>query len=126
MKVLAFVLLVLLFWLQYKVWVQEGGIPEVLQLQQEVDSVKARVRQLQERNQSLNAEVQDLKKGQQAVEERARSELGMIKKGEVYYQVIDPASDQKPPARLTPTGKTPVNQAPTSLSPASHAPLRQP
>jgi len=88
-KILALVLLILLVWLQYKIWLQDGGIPEVLQLQQEVESVKTEVEKLEERNASLDAEVQDLKKGLDAIEERARSEMGMIKEGEVYYQVID-------------------------------------
>lgn len=90
MKIIAFVLLFLLIWLQYKIWLQDGGIPEVIQLQQEVEEVKTEVQQLQERNSSLDAEVKDLKKGLDAIEERARSEMGMIKQGEVYYQVIEP------------------------------------
>ena len=90
MKIIAFVLLSLLIWLQYKIWLQDGGIPEVIQLQQEVEEVKTEVQQLQERNSSLDAEVKDLKKGLDAIEERARSEMGMIKQGEVYYQVIEP------------------------------------
>ncbi len=89
MKKIAFVLLALLIWLQYKIWLQDGGVPEVLQLQQEVEQVKGEVQQLQERNASLDAEVKDLKKGLDAIEERARSEMGMIKQGEVYYQVIE-------------------------------------
>ena len=90
MKKIAFVLLGLLIWLQYKIWLQDGGVPEVIQLQQEVKQVKDEVHQLQERNASLDAEVKDLKKGLDAIEERARSEMGMIKQGEVYYQVIEP------------------------------------
>lgn len=90
MKIIAFVLLFLLIWLQYKIWLQDGGVPEVVQLQQEVEEVKTEVQQLQERNSSLDAEVKDLKKGLDAIEERARSEMGMIKQGEVYYQVIEP------------------------------------
>jgi cell division protein FtsB len=89
-KIIAFVLLVLLIWLQYKIWLQDGGIPEVVQLQQEIEEMKTEVQQLQERNLSLDAEVKDLKKGLDAIEERARSEMGMIKEGEVYYQVIEP------------------------------------
>ena len=89
MKIIALILLVLLIWLQYKIWLQDGGIPEVLQLQKEVDIEQSEVKKLQERNQSLDAEVKDLKKGLDAIEERARSEMGMIKKGEVYYQVIE-------------------------------------
>lgn len=94
MKIIAFVLLILLIWLQYKIWLQDGGIPEVVQLQQEVEDVKVEVKSLRERNSSLDAEVKDLKKGLDAIEERARSELGMIKEGEVYYQVIDQDEDQ--------------------------------
>ncbi len=94
MKTIALVLLVLLIWLQYKIWLQDGGVPEVLQLQQEVEEVRTEVQQLQERNSSLDAEVKDLKKGLDAIEERARSEMGMIRKGEVYYQVIEPEKDE--------------------------------
>ncbi len=94
MKKIAFVLLALLIWLQYKIWLQDGGVPEVLQLQQEVEQVKGEVQKLQERNASLDAEVKDLKKGLDAIEERARSEMGMIKQGEVYYQVIEPDRDK--------------------------------
>ena len=94
MKIIALVLLVLLIWLQYKIWLQDGGIPEIVQLQQEVEQVSIEVKQLKERNLSLDAEVKDLKKGLDAIEERARSEMGMIKEGEVYYQVIE--SDEDP------------------------------
>ncbi len=80
-------------------------MPEVFQLQQEMEVTKIEVKQLQERNQSLSAEVQDLKKGLGAIEERARSELGMIKKGEVYYQVIEPARK-----KATPSNKQRVNR----------------
>jgi len=93
-KIIALVLLLLLLWLQYKLWLQDGGIPEVIELQQEIEEVKAEVDKLQERNSSLDAEVKDLKKGLDAIEERARSEMGMIKQGEVYYQVIEPDNNQ--------------------------------
>ena len=94
MKIIALVLLLLLIWLQYKIWLQDGGIPEVIQLQEEVEEVKTEVEKLQERNSSLDAEVKDLKKGLDAIEERARSEMGMIKEGEVYYQVIEPEQNK--------------------------------
>ena len=90
MKIIAFVLLALIIWLQYKIWLQDGGLPEVIQLEQEIEQVRKEVEQLRERNLSLDAEVKDLKKGLDAIEERARSEMGMIKQGEVYYQVIEP------------------------------------
>lgn len=93
MKLIVAILFVLLIWLQYKLWLGDGGIPEVLELEQEIEAVQAEVNTLQERNKALNAEVMDLKKGIEAIEERARSEMGMIKKDEIYYQVIDSESD---------------------------------
>ena len=99
MKLIVAILLVLLIWLQYKLWLGDGGIPEVLELEREIDTVQQDVNKLQERNQALDAEVMDLKKGIEAIEERARSELGMIKQDEVYYQVIDRDSE---PAREAP------------------------
>jgi cell division protein FtsB len=89
-KIIAFVLLTLVFWLQYKIWLEDGGIPEILQLEQEIEEFQSEVKSLKERNASLDAEVKDLKKGFDAIEERARSEMGMLKEGEVYYQVIEP------------------------------------
>ena len=89
MKLIVAILFVLLIWLQYKLWLGDGGIPEVIQLEEEIESVQEDVDKLQERNRALDAEVVDLKKGIEAIEERARSEMGMIKKDEVYYQVID-------------------------------------
>ena len=89
MKKIIVILLVLLVLLQYKIWLGDGGIPEILQLQDDVAQEQATVDQLKERNRSLEAEVKDLKTGLDAIEERARSELGMIRDDETYYQVID-------------------------------------
>jgi cell division protein FtsB len=88
-KKIIVILVVLLLLLQYKIWLGDGGIPEILQLQKEVDEVQAEANRLKERNKALEAEVNDLKTGLDAIEERARNELGMIGKDEVYYQVIE-------------------------------------
>lgn len=93
MKLIVAILIVLLIWLQYRLWLGDGGIPEVLELEEEIETVQTEVDKLQERNSALNAEVMDLKTGIEAIEERARSEMGMIKKDEIYYQVIDSESD---------------------------------
>ena len=93
MKLIVVILLALLVWLQFKLWLGDGGIPEVLQLEHEIEAVQQEVRSLRERNEALDAEVVDLKKGIEAIEERARSEMGMIKKDEIYYQVIDDTPD---------------------------------
>lgn len=75
--------------LQYRVWLGDGGIPEVVKLENETVEAKQSVERLQERNKALEAEVLDLKTGLEAIEERARNDLGMIRKDEVYYQVIE-------------------------------------
>ncbi len=88
MKWILSLLIVLLFSLQFKLWVGDGGIPEILHLQKEVEKQQQLKQKLEERNASLAAEVKDLKQGYDAIEERARSEMGMIKKGESFYQII--------------------------------------
>lgn len=87
-------LIVLLLLLQYRLWVGDGGLPEVLHLQEEVVTAKQQQLELQERNNSLDAEVTDLKKGLESIEERARSELGMIGKDETFYQIITPPENE--------------------------------
>jgi len=84
------ILIGLLILLQYSLWVGEGSVEEVSRLQRKVEQQKQENKHLRERNQALSAEVIDLKQGQEAIEERARSELGMIRKGEEFYQIIHP------------------------------------
>jgi len=92
MRWLVWLLVVLFVLLQYKLWVGDGSLAEVWDLYRQVEMQKEENQQLQERNQALEAEVQDLKKGLESIEERAREELGMIKDGETFYQIIeDPA-----------------------------------
>lgn len=76
--------------LQYPLWFGSGGFLTLLQLQREIDHQRVENARLRERNQALEAEVADLKQGLAAIEERARSELGMVKKGETFYQVVEP------------------------------------
>ena len=87
-------LITLLVLLQYKLWVGDGSLAEVLDLYQQVEMQKDENRQLRERNQALEAEVQDLKQGLEAIEERAREELGMIKDDETFYQIIEEPQKQ--------------------------------
>ena len=89
MRWLVWLLVVLLVLLQYRLWVGDGSFAEVWDLYQQVEMQREENQQLHERNQALEAEVQDLKQGLGAIEERAREELGMIKKGETFYQIIE-------------------------------------
>lgn len=92
MRWLVWLLVVLLLLLQYRLWIGDGSLAEVWDMYQQVQGQHEENRQLRERNQALEAEVKDLKEGLEALEERAREELGMIKRDESFYQVIeDPA-----------------------------------
>jgi cell division protein FtsB len=85
-------LIALLAFLQYRLWWGEGGRRSVADLHQQVGQQAHENEGLQQRNAALAAEVEDLKSGEAAVEERARSELGMIKPGETFYRVVEPQS----------------------------------
>ena len=90
MRVLMLILLLLLLVLQYRLWVGEGSLAELRAQQHALAEQQAEIKQLEQRNRALEAEVRDLKQGLDAIEERARSELGMIKQGETFYQIIEP------------------------------------
>lgn len=89
MKAIISILLLVLVLLQWRLWVGDGGVQELTQLEQELAAQKAENEALQQRNQMLESEILDLKNGVEAVEERARSDLGMIREGETFYMVID-------------------------------------
>jgi cell division protein FtsB len=89
MKWLLAILVVLLVLLQVRLWVGDGSVTDVRRIGHAVDVQKKKNKELKERQQALEGEVKDLKKGLEAIEERARSELGMVKKDETFYQVIE-------------------------------------
>ena len=89
-RLVILILVLMLIFLQYRLWVGEGSLAEVYNLRREIEAQHQTLERLRQRNQALQAEVADLKRGLAAIEERARSELGMIKEGEVFYQVIEP------------------------------------
>lgn len=82
--------------LQYRLWVGEGSLAELHLLKEEIELQKGELQQMRRRNQSLQAEVDDLKKGLEAIEERARNDLGMIREGEIFYQMIESEKRAKP------------------------------
>jgi len=89
MRGLLLLLLGLLLGLQYRLWFGEGNLPSVWQLQADIRSQQQLNAELAARNQALKAEVEDLKQGLSAMEERARSELGMIRRGETFFLLPD-------------------------------------
>ncbi len=89
-RLLFVVLLAMFFVLQYRLWVGRGSQAEVYRLEQQIERQQVRLADMQDRNEKLRAEVQSLKDGLEAVEARARLDLGMIKEGETFYQIIGP------------------------------------
>ncbi len=88
MRFLLAILLVILILLQFKMWFGEGGYRDVRRLGERVEQQAQENEILAQRNRELQAEVEDLRQGLEAIEERARSELGMIKENEEFYQVV--------------------------------------
>ena len=89
MRWLALGLLLLLLLLQYRLWLAEGSLAELHRLQAEFVEQQALNETLRVRNDWLEEEVLELQQGLETVEERARRDLGMIREGEVYYQVVE-------------------------------------
>jgi cell division protein FtsB len=88
MRALLAILLLILVLLQLRMWFGEGGYRDVQRLAQRVEEQAQENETLAQRNRELQAEVEDLRQGLEAIEERARSELGMIKENEEFYQVV--------------------------------------
>ena len=116
MKWLAVSLLAALLLLQYRLWLSDDGVREVLRLRSAVAEQQSENTRLLERNRQLAAEVRDLKQGYAALEERARSDLGMIAGNETFYQVVPPK-----PRRARPRARRPcVPAAPPQRTAAAH------
>jgi len=96
MRAVTLILVVLLLLLQYPLWLGKGSWLKVWDLHRQVEAQQQANQQTQTRNALLDAEVRDLKQGTAAIEERARSELGMIKRDEVFFQVLEDSPAQSP------------------------------
>ena len=101
------ILVVILIALQLKLWVGGGGMAEVESLRVSVKKQTEDNAALQKRNEALGADVEDLKHGEQATEARARQELGLIKPGETFYQVVEKPGATQAPASATSTNGNP-------------------
>jgi cell division protein FtsB len=88
MKPIIFALITLLGVLQYQLWFAPGGIVPTVRLQHAIEQQAAVNKKLIARNDEITADIQDLKTGNEAVEEHGRNDLGMIKHGEVFYQIV--------------------------------------
>lgn len=88
MKLLALILFAIIALLQYPLWFSKSSWKRVWQVEEEVAEARQNNLKLQQRNNMLEAELSDLKQGLEAVEERARSDLGMVKQNEVLFQIV--------------------------------------
>ena len=102
MKVLTLSLAALIVLIQYPLWLGKGSWLRVWEVDQQIRAQRDTNRRLQARNSALEAEVRDLKVGQEAIEERARSELGMIRQDEIFFQVLDPVPSARAPGAAKP------------------------
>jgi len=89
MKAILYILTGILIGLQYPLWLGDGGVLALWKIKQEIAVQKLENSGLKERNLALEAEVRDLKEGYEALEERARAKLGMVRRGETLYQIIE-------------------------------------
>jgi cell division protein FtsB len=94
MKAVMILLAVILVLLQYRLWFSHDGLPAVLYLHRQVEIQRQDNYVLEERNKMLAADVHDLKSGLDALEERARNDMGMIKSGETFLQIIEESAGE--------------------------------
>ena len=99
MKLLALALVTLIALLQYPLWLGKGSWLRVWDVDQQLRAQRETNLKLQSRNAALDAEVRDLKQGFDAIEERARSELGMVRQDEIFFQLLDDQRNAAPLAR---------------------------
>ncbi|MCV6628190.1 MAG: cell division protein FtsB [Cellvibrionaceae bacterium] len=90
MKWISLILFIILLALQYRLWVGDGSFAHVARLEREIEQRQQENERLAQRNKLLEIEVKALRNGTDAIEERARSDMGMIKEGETFYMVIEP------------------------------------
>lgn len=119
MRWLTLALIVLIASLQYPLWIGKGSWLRVWDLSRQIDKQVEVNNGLKARNEGLDAEVSDLKQGFAAIEERARSELGMVKNDEVFYQVMDGGMPM--PAAVLPVAKSAAKPGTSSTTPAPPA-----
>jgi len=94
MRIITAILLIFLIFLQHRLWFGKNSVPDFIALKEDVARQKEDNNKLKQRNKLLYADTDDLKSGVEAIEERARNELGMIKEGETFFRVV-PKENQR-------------------------------
>jgi cell division protein FtsB len=123
---LTLVLASLIIALQYPLWLGKGSWLKVWEVDQQLTKQKEENERLKARNASLEAEVKDLKTGYEAIEERARAELGMVKQDEVFFQVMDDAKATRPTTSASAKPPAATSKPAIAATPAPSAPKAKP
>ena len=119
MRILALIFVVLIVALQYPMWLGKGGWLKVRDLDSQLQAQREANAKLEARNEALDADVRDLKSGHEAIEERARAELGMVRGDEVFFQLQPAGSRPKPvPSVKASSAPKPANPAKPVAAPA--------
>jgi len=99
LRIIAVLLLVAFLALQYRLWLSPNGMRDLWRTEQAIEAQTEENERLGERNKTLAAEVRDLKEGRAAIEERARTDLGMVGGNETFFQVVPPPAAEAPPPK---------------------------
>ncbi|WP_428771494.1 cell division protein FtsB [Vibrio sp.] len=89
MRIFALTLILLFGWLQYSLWLGKNGVTDLMAVEAEIEVQQQVNQNLTQRNSEMFAEIDDLRQGLDAIEERARHELGLVKEGETFYRLIE-------------------------------------
>lgn len=92
-RALLILLLLMLLGLQYRLWISDGSLAEVHRLKQTEQTLRSSVEQARTRNKAMAAEIKNLKSGNEAMVGRARTDIGMVKKGETFYLTVTPQDE---------------------------------
>lgn len=100
MKWIVAILILIILGLQYRFWFGEGSLEQIAELEREIEKQKVENASLQERNDLLLSQIRELKQGTEGLEEKARQDMGMVKKGETFYYVTEaPEKKAAPPKK---------------------------
>ena len=123
MRWVSLILVALILLLQYPLWLGKGSWLKVWEIDRQLEAQKKINMQIQTRNAFTDAEVRDLKQGSEAIEERARSELGMVKRDEIFFQMVDvlpiPSPAAMAPSAATPSAFPLPSSSPPEVPPAA-------
>ena len=130
MQILVAALIAVLVFLQYLLWIAEDGVRQTYALRVAIQAQTEENAELNERNRALEADVKDLKSGLMAIEERARSEMGMIRRDETFYRLLEqppkPVAPAKPSIATTKPPAQPIKPPATIAKPSPTQPAKPP